>query len=210
MSFFGSLLILALVLVVAFVFVGLFKNGVNPFSNFKFPTFNFPTFGEQKENQEAAIAQADEELEQSAIDENFNLGRGLTARQERALATDRGSVVIGSSNNEVNFGVIGGILPTDPSPFFIANKEILLTPEELKRFNREQAEREKIQSGGGIIDQITNFFNPDKKEEIAKEGFSKERDPKIPINLDQVIAEQQSIFIGPPKPAMRGSRQRFS
>lgn len=78
------------------------------------------------------IGAAEEKLEVEA------LKAGFASKAAQELATDSGSVVIGSKNNVVNFGLIGNILPTDPSPEFIANASTLLTPTQLIEFNKQQ------------------------------------------------------------------------
>jgi hypothetical protein len=78
-----------------------------------------------------AISQAENSLERQAREQGFK------DRAAQELATDSGSVVIGS-NRVVQFGLIGDKLPTNPSPEFIANASKLLTPEQLIEFNRQQ------------------------------------------------------------------------
>lgn len=79
------------------------------------------------------IAKEEARIEQEAI----NLGFPSLAEAEKFL--DAGSVVIGGTRNVVDVGLIGDVLPTDPSPEFLANPEKFLTPEQLKRFLEQQA-----------------------------------------------------------------------
>lgn len=62
----------------------------------------------------------------------------LTAKQSQELATDQGTFIVGGNQKEVNVGIIGDILPSNPSPEFIKNAEKLLTPEQLRRFQLQQ------------------------------------------------------------------------
>lgn len=78
------------------------------------------------------IAKEEARIEQEAID----LGFPSLAEAEKFL--DAGSVVIGGTRNVVDVGLIGDVLPTDPSPEFLANPEKFLTPEQLKRFLAQQ------------------------------------------------------------------------
>jgi len=75
----------------------------------------------------------EKKIEQEAID----LGFPSLAEAEKFF--DAGSVVIGGTKNVVDVGLIGDVLPTDPSPEFLANPERFLTPEQLKRFLAQQA-----------------------------------------------------------------------
>jgi len=79
------------------------------------------------------IALAEAKINQEALD----LGFSSLAEAEKAL--DAGSVVIGGTKNVVDFGLIGNVLPTDPSPEFLANPEKFLTPSQLKEFEAQQA-----------------------------------------------------------------------
>ena len=92
----------------------------------------------QRREKQAQIDLADATIEEQAQQAGFSDTRGLSAREEQALATDSGSVVIGSEKNVVQFGVIGNILPTDPSDFFIENRATLLTPKQLLEFEKQQ------------------------------------------------------------------------
>ena len=78
------------------------------------------------------IALAEAKIEQQAID----LGFPSLAEAEKAL--DAGSVVIGGTKNVVDVGLIGNVLPTDPSPEFLANPEKFLTPTQLAEFKIQQ------------------------------------------------------------------------
>lgn len=86
------------------------------------------------------------ELESQAKSEGFKprvvtvngVKQTLTAKQEKELAIDAGDFVIGGSQKVVQFGIIGDILPSDPSPFFIANAEKLLTVKQLEKFKIQQ------------------------------------------------------------------------
>lgn len=75
---------------------------------------------------------AEKEIEQKALD----LGFPSLAEAEKAL--DAGSVVIGGTKNIVDVGLIGNVLPTDPSPEFLANPEKFLTPTQLEAFRKQQ------------------------------------------------------------------------
>jgi len=79
------------------------------------------------------IAIAEAKINQEALD----LGFSSLAEAEKAL--DAGSVVIGGTKNVVDFGLIGNVLPTDPSPEFLANPEKFLTPAQLEEFRKQQA-----------------------------------------------------------------------
>ncbi len=85
------------------------------------------------------ISILESKLEQEALAGGFKPSSGLTAKQQQELALDEGTFIIGGKQKEVQFGLIGDILPTDPSDFFIANAEKLLTPEQLERFKMQQA-----------------------------------------------------------------------
>ena len=59
---------------------------------------------------------------------------GFESRAERQIVEDAGQVVIGSSKNVVNFGLIGDVFPTNPSDEFRKNPELFLSKEQLNRF----------------------------------------------------------------------------
>jgi len=63
------------------------------------------------------IAIEEKKIEQQALD------LGFTSLAESEKALDAGSVVIGGTKNIVDFGIIGDVLPTNPSPEFLANPE---------------------------------------------------------------------------------------
>ncbi len=111
------------------------------------------------------IAKEEARIEQEAI----NLGFPSLAEAEKFL--DAGSVVIGGTRNVVDVGLIGDVLPTDPSPEFLANPEKFLTPEQLKRFLAQQASLVTVQQAptitspapiptvtGSIFDVFSNLF----------------------------------------------------
>lgn len=77
------------------------------------------------------IAKAEAEINQEALD------LGFSSLAQKELATDAGSVVIGGTRNVVDFGLIGNVLPSDPSPEFLANPERFLTPTQLKEFEEQ-------------------------------------------------------------------------
>jgi len=81
------------------------------------------------------IAKEEAKIEQTALDQGFS----SLAEAEKAL--DAGSIVIGGKKTVVDFGLIGDVLPTDPSPEFLANPEKFLTPDQLKAFLAQQEEQ---------------------------------------------------------------------
>ena len=78
------------------------------------------------------IAIEEKKIEQQALD------LGFTSLAEAEKALDAGSVVIGGTKNIVDFGIIGDVLPTNPSPEFLANPEKFLTPTQLIAFKKQQ------------------------------------------------------------------------
>jgi len=78
------------------------------------------------------IAIEEKKIEQQALD------LGFTSLAESEKALDAGSVVIGGTKNIVDFGIIGDVLPTNPSPEFLANPEKFLTPTQLEAFKKQQ------------------------------------------------------------------------
>jgi len=99
------------------------------------------------------IAIEEKKIEQEALD----LGFPSLAEAEKAL--DAGSIVIGGTKTIVDVGLIGDVLPTNPSPEFLANPEKFLTPEQLKRF-LEQQEMLTVQSKPTIVKPPTFPTNP--------------------------------------------------
>jgi len=75
----------------------------------------------------------EKKIEKEAID------LGFTSLAEAEKALDAGSIVIGGTKTIVDVGIIGDVLPSNPSPEFLANPEKFLTPEQLKRFEEQQA-----------------------------------------------------------------------
>lgn len=75
---------------------------------------------ERLEREQIATAEAD--ILQAAKDQGFETIEAFNK------ATDSGSIVIGGERTIVDFGLIGDVLPTDPSPEFIAaNPELFAT-----------------------------------------------------------------------------------
>ena len=97
------------------------------------------------------IAKEEAKIEQTALDAGFP----SLAEAEKAL--DAGSIVIGGKKTVVDFGLIGDVLPTDPSPEFLANPEKFLTPDQLKAFLAQQEEQKLSQTvfGGQQVPKIT-------------------------------------------------------
>ncbi len=111
------------------------------------------------------IGQAERQIELEAL----QLGFPSLAEAEKEL--DAGSVVIGGTRNVVDVGLIGNVLPTDPSPEFLANPERFLTPTQLKAFELQQASLITVQQApvitkpasiptvtGSIFDIFGNLF----------------------------------------------------
>jgi len=97
------------------------------------------------------IAKEEAKIEQTALDAGFP----SLAEAEKAL--DAGSIVIGGKKTVVDFGLIGDVLPTDPSPEFLANPEKFLTPDQLKLFLAQQEEQKLSQTvfGGQSVPKMT-------------------------------------------------------
>lgn len=85
---------------------------------------------EAERQRKEQIFRAEQDLENAAKEQGFG------SLAEFNLATDSGAVVIGGTRTVVDFGLIGDVLPTDPSPEFLANPEKFLTKEQLLRFNK--------------------------------------------------------------------------
>lgn len=111
------------------------------------------------------------ELEQQAKDAGFkptvvNVGgkkQTLTAKQAQELATDSGDFVIGGKQKEIQFGLIGDIIPSNPSPEFIRDAEKLLTPDQLRRFQLQQGTQPlggQTSIGTNTVKTIGNNIDP--------------------------------------------------
>lgn len=87
---------------------------------------------------EAAIKRAEAEIEKAAKDSGFESVEAFNK------ASDSGSIVIGGEKMIVDVGLIGDVLPSDPSPEFLANPEKFLTPEQLERFLAQQEEAKML------------------------------------------------------------------
>jgi len=61
---------------------------------------------------------------------------GFASIEEFNKASDSGAVVIGGTRTVVDFGLIGDVLPSDPSPEFLASPEKFLTETQLVEFNK--------------------------------------------------------------------------
>lgn len=78
------------------------------------------------------IKRAERDIEKAAMDSGFESVEAFNK------ASDSGSIVIGGEKTTVDVGLIGDVLPTDPSPEFLADPAKFLTPEQLKRFLEQQ------------------------------------------------------------------------
>jgi len=130
---------------------------------------------------------AEKEIEQKALD----LGFPSLAESEKAL--DAGSVVIGGTKNIVDFGLIGNVLPTDPSPEFLANPEKFLTATQLEAFRKQQEALKgtTIQTTAPVISSPSpNPISPTKTESIfdifGSFLFGGQTSPNIILTKDTV------------------------
>lgn len=77
---------------------------------------------EAERKRQEQIDRAERDIEKAALDQGFS------SIEEFNKATDSGSIVIGGERMEIDFGLIGDVFPTDPSPEFIkANPELFGT-----------------------------------------------------------------------------------
>lgn len=74
------------------------------------------------------ITRTERDLELAAKEQGFESIEAFNK------ATDSGAVVIGGERTVVDFGLIGDVLPTDPSPEFLASPEKFLTDIQLAEF----------------------------------------------------------------------------
>ena len=77
---------------------------------------------EAERQRQEQILRAERDIEKAALDQGFS------SIEEFNKATDSGSIVIGGERTIVDFGLIGDVIPTDPSPEFIkANPDLFGT-----------------------------------------------------------------------------------
>ena len=125
------------------------------------------------------IALEEKKIEQQALD----LGFPSLAEAEKFF--DAGSVVIGGTKNVVDVGLIGDVLPTDPSPEFLANPEKFLTPTQLTEF--------KAQQDLGIIKTAPTILTPEPIPtvtgsifDVFANLFGGQTQPKLLLSKDTV------------------------
>lgn len=85
---------------------------------------------ERKEQEQ--IDRAERDIEKAALDQGFS------SIEEFNKATDSGSIVIGGTRTVVDFGLIGDVIPTDPSPEFIAANPLLFPTRGTTRFGGQR------------------------------------------------------------------------
>lgn len=78
------------------------------------------------------IASAEAGIEQAAKDQGFETVEAFNK------ATNSGSIVIGGERTVIDFGLIGDVIPTDPSPEFIAANPTLFATRGETRFGGQR------------------------------------------------------------------------
>lgn len=72
---------------------------------------------ERKRQEMEQILRAERDIELAAKDQGFS------SIEEFNRVTDSGSIVVGGTRTTVDFGLIGNVIPSDPSPEFLASPE---------------------------------------------------------------------------------------
>jgi len=85
---------------------------------------------ERKEQEQ--IVRAERDIELAAKEQGFESIEAFNK------ATDSGSIVIGGTRTTVDFGLIGDVIPTDPSPEFIAANPLLFPTRGTTRFGGQR------------------------------------------------------------------------
>lgn len=85
---------------------------------------------ERKEQEQ--IVRAERDIELAAKQQGFESIEAFNK------ATDSGSIVIGGTRTTVDFGLIGDVIPTDPSPEFVAANPLLFPTRGTTRFGGQR------------------------------------------------------------------------